>query len=142
MSHFRTRHATLSTFYAKEDNICFCTDIYVLFHELGFEHLTVDWRLFIDSIKRSLKAILFHNANVKPSIPVTHIVGMKGTYEFMTAILKVINYSEHAWNICGDLKVVALLLGMQMFYTKYMCFLCLWDSCDNKAHYEVKEWPP
>jgi hypothetical protein len=142
VSHFRTRHATLSTFYAKEDNICFCRDINGLFHELDSEHLPDDWRLFIDSSKRSLKAVLLHNGNVKPSIPVAHVVGMKETYESMAAILKVINYSEHAWNICGDLKVVALLLGMQMGYTKYMCFLCLWDSRDDKAHYEVKEWPP
>ena len=45
-------------------------------------------------------------------------------------------------NICGDLKVVALLLRMQMGYTKNIYFLCLWDSCDNKANYETKEWPP
>ena len=125
MSHFRTRHATLSTFYVKENNICFCKDINGLFHELDYEYLPDDWRLFIDSSKRSLKAVLLHNGNVKPSIPIAHAVGMKETYETMAAILKVINYSEHAWNLCGDLKVVALLLGMQMGYTKYMCFLCL-----------------
>ena len=64
----------------------------------------------IDSSKRSLKAVLLHNGNIKPSIPVAHVLDMKEAYESMTAILKVINYSEHAWNISGDLKVVALLL--------------------------------
>jgi len=42
VSYFRTRHATLSTFYAKKDNICFCRDINDLFHELGSEHLPDD----------------------------------------------------------------------------------------------------
>ena len=63
----------------------------------------------------------------------------------MTALLKlkVISNSKHTWNVCGDIKVVAFLLGMQMGYTKYMYFLYLWDvSRDNKTQYKVKEWPP
>ena len=30
--------------------------------------------------------------------------------------------------ICGDLKVVAMLLGQQNGFTKFLCFLCEWDS--------------
>jgi len=41
----------------------------------------------------------------------------------------------------GDLKVVALLLGMQLGYTKYCCFLCEWDSWDKKNRYVNKLWP-
>ena len=92
---------------------------------------------FTDSSKGSLKAVLLHNDYLKSSISFAHVAGMKVTYESMTAILKVINYSELASNICGNLRVVALLLRMQMGYTKYMCFLYL--SRDNKAHYKVKE---
>ena len=44
-------------------------------------------------------------------------------------------------NICGDLKVVAILLGMQQGYTKYCCFLCEWDSRDRTSHYARKECP-
>ena len=38
-----------------------------------------------------------------------------------------LQYTRHQWSICSDLKVVALLLGMQGVYTKNLCFLCLWD---------------
>jgi len=36
---------------------------------------------------------------------------------------------------------VTLLLGMQLGYTKYCCFLCKWDSRDKKNHYVNKLWP-
>jgi len=35
---------------------------------------------------------------------------------------------------------VALLLGTQLGYTKYCCFLCKWDSRDKKNHYVNKLW--
>jgi len=38
------------------------------------------------------------------------------------------------------LKVIPLLLGLQI-YTKYPCFLCLWDSRKDVFHYKQKEWP-
>jgi len=50
-------------------------------------------------------------------------------------------YDEFKWKLCGDLKVVALLLGMQLRYTKYCCLLCKWDSRDKKNHYVNKLWP-
>ena len=43
--------------------------------------------------------------------------------------------------MCGDLKVVAILLGQQRGYTKYPCFLCLWDSRADGLHYKQREWP-
>jgi len=52
-----------------------------------------------------------------------------------------IKYDEFKWKLRGDLKVVALLLGMQLGYTKYGCFLCEWDSRDKKNHYVNKLWP-
>ena len=32
-------------------------------------------------------------------------------------------------------KVVGLDLGLQGGYTKYLCFLCLWDSLADNQHY-------
>ena len=37
-------------------------------------------------------------------------------------------------------QVVALLLGMQLGYIKYCCFLCKWDSRDKKNRYVNKLW--
>jgi len=82
----------------------------------------------------SLKAVLLHNGNICPSIPVGYAAHMKETYENMEMLLKHIQYSKYNWNICGDLKVVALLLGMQLGYTKYCCFICEWDSRVKELH--------
>jgi hypothetical protein len=141
-SHYRYRHKQLVTYYKLENDICFCNDVNALMLKLGCEYVPDQWRLFIDSSKASLKAVLLHNGNEKPSVPIAHAVGLKETYDSMKLILKVINYSEHNWNICADLKVVSLLLGLQLGYTKHMCFLCLWNSRDDSNHYKVKQWPP
>lgn len=110
--------------------------------ELGYEHDPDEWRLFIDSSKASLRAVLLHNLNQNASVPVAHAVGMKETYDSMKILLKLTNYAYHNWRICGDLKVIGLLLGIQLGYTKHMCFLCLWNSRDDANHYKVKVWPP
>lgn len=142
ISHFRRRHIQFSGHYKLENGICFCSDVSNLMAEFGCEYVSDQWRLFIDSGKSTLKAVLLHNGNEKPSVPVAHAVGMKETYESMEVILKLVNYSAHNWNICCDLKVTALLTGLQLGYTKHMCFLCLWDSRDDSNHYTRKQWPP
>ena len=65
---------------------------------------------------------------------------MQDSYESMKLLLGKIKYDEFKWKLCGDLKVVALLLGMQFGYTKYCCFLCEWDSRDKKYHFVNKLW--
>jgi len=42
--------------------------------------------------------------------------------------MEAINYDKFKWHICGELKVTALLLGLQQGFTKYCCFICKWDS--------------
>ena len=37
--------------------------------------------------------------------------------------------------------MIGFLLGLQGGYTKYPCFLCLWDSRDDANHYVRREWP-
>ena len=54
----------------------------------------------------------------------------------MKQLLQYIKYDTYKSNI-----VIALLLGVQIGYTKFPCFLCEWDSRD-KAHHCVKWiWP-
>jgi len=59
----------------------------------------------------------------------------------MKLLLGKNKYDDFKWNLCGDIKVVALLLGTQLGYTKYCCFLCKWDSRDKNNHYVNKLWP-
>jgi hypothetical protein len=44
--------------------------------------------------------------------------------------------------ICGDLKVLCMLLGQQAVYTKYPCFMREWDSSARSRHWEQKHWTP
>lgn len=49
---------------------------------------------------------------------------------------------DYQWLICSDLKVVAILNGLQSGYTKFMCFLCKWDSREKCKHYTRSIWSP
>ncbi|GBO43732.1 hypothetical protein AVEN_79381-1 [Araneus ventricosus] len=66
---------------------------------------------------------------------------MKETYETLNHMLSSIECSKHSWNICADLKVIAVLVGLQAGYTKFFCFLCQFQCRDRKKHYIKKVWP-
>jgi len=66
---------------------------------------------------------------------------MKESYENMQLLLEKIQYEKYNWNVCGDLMVTILLLGLQLGYTKFCCFLSEWDGRDRKHHYIQKQWP-
>jgi len=119
----------------------FCYDVDGLMNALGIKHDPEEWRLFIDSSKLSLKAVFLHNANQHPSIPVGHADHMKETYENLKQLLRKLEYSNYGWHICGDLKVVSLLMGLQLGCTKYCCFVCEWDRGANTFHYLKTHWP-
>jgi hypothetical protein len=72
-----------------------------------------DVRLFIDSSKRSLKAVLLHNGNNFSSIPVAQSIHLKETYENLQRVLEKIKYHEHEWSLCGDIKVSGILLAQK-----------------------------
>ena len=59
----------------------------------------------------------------------------------MKILMEAINYDKFKWQICGDLKVIALLLGLQQGFTKYCCFICEWESKSRSLHYSRKYWP-
>jgi hypothetical protein len=118
-----------------------CTDIDGLMQTLSINHNPLDWQLFIDSCKLSLKAVLLHNGNTLPSIPIGHSVHNKESYVNMKILMEALNYDKFKWQIGGDLKVIALLLGLQQRFIKYYCFICEWDSRAYCLHYSRKDWP-
>jgi hypothetical protein len=141
VSYFRTRNSVFCQFFAESESVCYCCDIPGLFDAIGCAFDPADWRLFIDGSKYSLKAALVHNGNALPSLPVAYSAQLSESYDSVRLLLDFFKYSKYNWSLCGDLKVVALLLEMQLGNTKYPCFLCTWDSRDTEAHYIKKLWP-
>ena len=73
----KKRHCGFSVFYTFKDGLCYCHDIEGLFQAMGIFCNPCEWRLFIDTSSRSLKAVLLRNTNKCPSIPLAHSVHMK-----------------------------------------------------------------
>ena len=71
----------------------------------GHECNTDQWRLFIDSLKVSLKVVLLHNGNIFPSVPLAHAANMKDSYESMELLLGKIYSDEFNWKLICDLKL-------------------------------------
>ena len=118
MCFYRRRHEEFKDFFSQEDGVVFCNDVRSVMEVHGHEYNPDQWRLFTDSSKVSLKMVLLHNGIRFPSVPLAHAANMKKSYEIVQLLLGKIKYDEFKWKICGDLKVVALLLGMQLGYIK------------------------
>ena len=141
MSSYRTRHHSFAQYFQVCDDLCYCSDVDRLFKEIGIHYDPSDWRLFIDSSIRSLKGVLLHNRNEHPPIPVAHSTHLKENYDNVKCMLGKINYNRHKWDVCGDLKMIGFLLGLQGGFTKFSCFLCLWNSRASDQHYITRDWP-
>lgn len=141
-SWFRYREKQFTSYFAQEDELVYCTNIEGLMDTFKISYDPAQWRLFIDSSKRSLKAVLLHNGGFYASIPIGHSVHLKETYKNLELVLCKLKYKDHGWQVCGDLKILGMLLGQQSGFTKFPCFLCLWDSRDRANHWTKKCWPP
>jgi len=140
---YRSREEEFRQYFTRDEeaSLIYCNNVNGLIAAMGLEYNPAEWRLFVDSSCRSLKAVLLHSGNKVSSVPVGHSVLMSESYSNMELLLRNLQYKDHNWLICGDLKVIALMLGLQGGYTKYPCFLCLWDSRADKQHYIQRHWP-
>ena len=105
---------------------------------LGVQYNSVDWRFFIDSSVKSLKGVLLHKGNLLPSVPVAYSVHLKESYKNLKLMLEKNKYPEHLWCVCGDFKVLTILLDQQSGCTKFPCFLCEWDSRARSQYCNIK----
>lgn len=140
---YRNRQKELQNFFVvtEDRKSAYCNNIVLLMLHMEINYNADEWRLFIDSSKNSLKAVLLHKTNKKPAIPIAYSTDTKETYARMKTILDEVGYDDHKWRICCDLKVVAMLCGLQGGWTKRPCFICDWDSRYNKEdQYARKNW--
>ena len=69
VSYYRKRNKGLSS--AFKVIFCYCHDIEELFQTFGTVHIVNEWRLLIDSSKRSLKAVLLDQGSATPGTRAT-----------------------------------------------------------------------
>ena len=89
----------------------YCNDVHGFLSGMNCVYESSELRLFIDSSMANLTCVLLSNAVKFGSIPIEHSVSMKKSYETMQIVLTKLDYSKHNWVICGDLKVLNMLLG-------------------------------
>jgi hypothetical protein len=108
---YRNNEQEFTSYFSQDGDLVYCCDIPGLMQKFGVEYKVNEWRLLIDSSKRSLKAVLLHNGNYYASLAIGHSVHLKESYENLELVLTKIGYTTHDWMICGDLKVLCMLLG-------------------------------
>lgn len=84
---YRSTETNFLTF-SKETDLVYCYNFPRLLDK-NFKTQWRQWRLFFDSFKRSLKAVLLHSGNKQASLLVSHSVHMKETNAYK------INYKDH-----------------------------------------------
>ena len=142
VTFYRNRDVEFIPFFEENDDLVYCTNTENVLLCLGVQaYNPTEWRLFLDSSKRSLKCVLLHNTNTYASIPIGHSTVLKEKHNTIKQVIEHINYSRHKWVICVDLKMVNFLLGQQSGYKRHYCFLCMWGSRAKEEHYTKKECP-
>ena len=83
------RDDLLIRFFTMEDDFVYCNNIQGLFSKMGLpEYSPNEWRLFIDSSKRSLKCVLLHNGNKFACVPIAHSAIVKEHYLNVKMVLQ------------------------------------------------------
>ena len=123
-SWYKHRKKEYPPIFINESPLLHCVNVKGLIEKLDTAYNPLDWRLFIDSSKASLEAVLLHNGYLFASILLAHSIQMKETYENIEIMLTKLKYEEHRWKVCVDIKVLNMLQGQQSEYTKFPCFLC------------------
>jgi len=67
---------------------------------------------------------------------VSQSINLKENYKDLAVILQKLRYEGHEWMICADFKVISTLLGQQLGFTEFPCFLCMSNSQARDLHWK------
>ena len=98
VSFYRNRETEFLQYFTSEDDFVYCHNVKELLLAMGMpKYESTDWRLFIDSSKRSLKGVLLHNSKDQKygAVPIGYSTKLKDEYENIKAILGMLKYNEH-----------------------------------------------
>lgn len=86
VSFYRDRDLPFREFFSKENSLVYCSNIEGLIKAYKvYSYKASDWRLFIESLMRSLKPVLLHSGN---ELPVGHSVILNGEYNNLHFLLE------------------------------------------------------
>ena len=112
VTFYRNREKGPSAFFETDNDFVYCCDVAGLLVAMGVSQYDPnEWRLFIDSSKKSLKYVLLHNVNLFGVIPIDHSVYLKEKHERVKVVLDLLKYDDHKWVISVDQKMINFLLG-------------------------------
>ena len=100
-SWFRNKEKEFIPYFSQAGELVYCSDIPGRIKSFKIEYKPKEWRLFIDSSKRSLKAVLLHNENKYASVPAGYSVHLKEVYGNIDLILNKLSYSDHERTVWG-----------------------------------------
>ena len=81
ITFYCTREKELLPHFSKKEEAVYSKDIKKLLLKIGVpQYRAQEWRLFINSSKRSLKYVLLHNGNKYASLPFGHLTKLKKDY--------------------------------------------------------------
>jgi hypothetical protein len=100
----------LTSYFSEDGSVVYCKDISGIISWFGVHYSVSDWRLFVYSSQSSLQGVLLHNGNAFASISVAHSIHLRETCDSLKCLLNSVNYKGLGWFVCGDLKLIALLL--------------------------------
>ena len=140
VTYFRGRHKEIIHFFIKLINCAYMSDIPGFFKWLGLDlnQVQEQFRLFIDSSCRSLKAVLLHNGNL-PEIPVFYSTVMDEGYDSLKKILELLNFSKLKIPICADFKVINFLRDLKPGNCSFPCIFCTWNSRSEEDQYGARK---
>ena len=143
VSYFPTRECTFLQYFRSDSGFVFCHNTSGFLKKLGLLICNPnEWRMFIDCSKPRLKCFLLHKGNLFGAVLIRHSVCLREEHGDLKRVIELLQYDKHNWIICVDLKMMWLLLGKQCGYTKYPCFLCMWNSRARENHWIKTNWPP
>jgi hypothetical protein len=91
---FRNRQNEFKEFFSQENELVFLMVVAVLQRLLDTNKIQLDG-VGLWTSKVSLKALLLHNVNKFPSVPLSHAAEMKESYENMKVLLEKIQYEKY-----------------------------------------------
>ena len=96
VSLYRKRDELFLPYFKEEKQLVYFHNVPGLLSELGIPSYNLEeWRLFLDSSKRSLKCVLLHNGNRHGAVSVGHSTVLKEQQDDIKTVVDLLKYHEH-----------------------------------------------